>query len=281
MPRINASTALLAVTLAASAAAQNAVRQPMVKAGPYRIAVDRITQNRTLTLKYETGDRSNSGVTSQRTIQLQVAVFGETEAANAGLATFQIKSVVVDRNGRSEELPHYGGPLENPNDPALVRGYLYVPAMPPSVAEIRSLEGEIVSYEHTGPFEMDVPITNSVPSTVEKDGVKVTLRDWSQDGAIARLTLVVDAPASSLVVNTVNDGSYGVTLVNKDGHPALLGAGSMIQPRPNQAEYRMAYNSLQGTPDHLRLRFLHRAGPRKVYPFKVEHIQIPPHPGRS
>ena len=37
MPRMKAPAALLAVTLAASAGAQNAVHQPLVKAGPYRL----------------------------------------------------------------------------------------------------------------------------------------------------------------------------------------------------------------------------------------------------
>lgn len=250
-------------------------RQPLVTAGPYRVGVDRITQSRTLMVDYSAAPGGPSSVKSQRTIQLQVAVFGDGRQARDALATFEVKKVVMERAGRSTELPHYGGPLEMPNDPAFVRGYLYVPSLPPSLNELRSVEGEIVAYENTAPVEIEIPVAGPVPHSVEKDGIKVTLREWASDGGTARLLLWVEAPASSLIVNTVNDGSYGVSLLSTEGRPAVLGAGGMQQVRSNQAEYRMVYSSLRGTPDRIRLKLLHRAGPKRVYPFKIERIPIP------
>ena len=253
--------------------------QPVVKVGPYRVAVDRITQNRSVVLDYKTGQQQSGGVRTQRTVQVQVAVHSDVPGAREGLTTFQIKSVLMEKNGRPVELPHYGGPLETPNDPALVRAYLYVPSLPASVAEIRTIDGEIVSYERSAPLEVEFPLEGALPRTIEKDGVKVTLREWAQDGPSARAVLWVEAPAGGLIVNTATDGSNGLTLLNTQGRPALVGVGSMLQVRAHQAEFRMAYNSVQGTAAKIRLRFLHRAGPRRVWPFRLEHIPIAPRPG--
>jgi hypothetical protein len=147
--------------------------------------------------------------------------------------------------------------------------------LPPSLSELRAIEGEIVTYENTSPFEVEIPVDGALPRTVEKDGIKVTLREWAVDGSSARVLLWAEAPPSSLIVNTVNDGSYGVSLLSADGRAAVLGAGSMLQVRNNQAEYRMVYSSFRGTPARIRLKFLHRAGPKRVYPFKIERIPIP------
>src|SRR5688500_7496410 len=142
MKRPLSAIAVLLAGLPAGSLAEG--RQPAVKAGPYRVVVDRITQNRSVVLDYKTGSQASGGVRTQRTVQIQVAVLSDQPGGKEGLATFQIKSVMGERNGRLVELPHYGGPLETPNDPALVRAYLYVPSMPPSLSEIRSIDGEIM-----------------------------------------------------------------------------------------------------------------------------------------
>lgn len=277
-PRLSRRRLMLAglglAGLGRAAQAQAGARQPVVKAGPYRVLVDRITQNRSVVLEYPTGGNEGSGVRTQRTIQVQVAVLADAPGAGDQLTTFQIKTVTVERNGRPVELPHYGGPLESPNDPALVRAYLYVPSLPASVSEIRSIDGEIVSYDRTAPFEVEVPLDGSSPRPVEKDGITVTVREWAQDGNTARVVVWLDAPAGSLLVNNATDGSYGLALLNQDGRAAPIGAGSLLQVRANQAEIRMAYASVPGTATRLRVRLLHRVGPRRVHPFSLEHIPL-------
>jgi hypothetical protein len=278
MKRFACAAALLfggAAFAAPSAPAGREIKQPSTKVGPYRVTVDRISPNRTVTLEYATSPTSISSYNSRRTVQLQVAVMGDDASAVAGLATFQIKTVTVERKGRAVELPYYGGPMENPNDPAIVRAYIYVPGLPAAAEELRSLEGEIVSYDRTAPFEVELPLDGMVPKTVEKDGVKVTLRELSWEGGIARFVLWVDAPPNTVIVNTTNDGSYGVSLFNEKDRSAPPAAGTMVQVRSNQAEYRMSYHSVQGTPNRIRLQFLHRGGSRKVYPFRVERIPVP------
>lgn len=269
----------LGVLGAAGGVAAQQIRQPVVAAGPYRVMVDRITQNRTVTLDFALpGGRPPDGVATQRSVQFQVAVLPKDPKTAPQISTFQVKSVTVRQNNRPVDVHHYGGPLESPNDPALVRAYLYVPAMPANAQELNSIEGEIVSYERNGPFEIEIPTAGDLPRTVEKDGVKVTIREWVHDGASGRLIMWVEAPNNSLIVNSANDGSYGVALINDAGRTLSTGSGTMLQVRSNQAEYRMNYFSIQGKPTTIRLRFLHRAGARQVYPFKLENITVPPRP---
>lgn len=275
--------AVLTVALAVPghSQAQGPVKQPEVKVGPYRVVVDRITQNRGVVMEYQTTGQANPSLRVQRTVQVQVAVLGEEPGARDQLSTFQIKSVLVERNGRPVELPHYGGPLEAPNDPSLVRAYLYVPSLPATLKELRAIEGEIVSYTKTEMLDVEVPLEGAAPQTVEKDGVKVTVREWAQEGPAVRVVLWVEAQPSSLLLNTTTDGSYGVTLYNREGRATLVGAGNMLQVRPHQAELRMSYSSVQGQVAKVRLRLLHRVGPRKVYPFRIERVPIAVRPGRS
>jgi hypothetical protein len=255
-------------------AAEPDIRLPLAKVGPYRVVVDRITHNRGVTIDYGP-DGKVAGYKPQRTAQLHVAVLTDEPSARSALATFQIKGATVERTGRALEVPYYGGPLENPNDPAIVRAYVYLPGLPGTIEEIRSLEGEIVSYDRTSQTEMEIAVEGPLPRTVEKDGIKLELREWSYEGGSPRLVLVMEAPPGTVIVNTTNDGSYGVSLLNEKGQAAPPASGTMLQLKSNLAEYRTTYQSVQGTPTRIKLQFLHRGGTRRVYPFKVERIPIP------
>jgi hypothetical protein len=121
---------------------------------------------------------------------------------------------------------------------------------------------------------VDLPVGGSLPVTVEKDGVKATLHQFSAEGATARLRLTVEAPPNTVVANTASDGSYGVSLLNTEGRLGVPGAGTMLQSRSNQAEYRLSYSGFSGTPGTVRVRFLYRGGQRRVYPFRIERVPL-------
>jgi hypothetical protein len=95
------------------------------------------------------------------------------------------------------------------------------------------------------------------------------------DGGNAQIALTLEAAPGSVLVNTVNDGTYGVSLLNAENRPASPNGGTMLQPRPNQAEYRLSFGTLRGMPDKLQVRFLQRAGARHVYSFRLEHLPLP------
>lgn len=264
--------------LAASAAPEQPLRTPSVKAGPYQVAVDRISANRTNTLPFRTEPprREDPGIQATRLIQLQIGLYSSDKTAAAGLTTFQVKGIAAEVAGRTTELAHYGGVLENPNDPALVRAYVYAPNFPLRTREIRWVEGEIVSYDRAATMDLNLPLSGArLPLVVEKDGVKATLREFSVNEGGAQLLLNLEAEPGSVLVNTVNDGTYGVSLVNGDNRPASPNGGTMLQPRPNQAEYRLSFGSVRSMPDHLQAHLLLRAGTRHVYPFRLEHLPLP------
>ena len=111
---------------AAEPDAPHAAHQPETKAGPYRVALDRINQNYQVGVSYQTpnGRRTGSQVEARRSVRLQLGVFTEDARAKAGLSVLQIKSVTAEGSGRVQELPHYGGILESANANAAVRAYL-------------------------------------------------------------------------------------------------------------------------------------------------------------
>lgn len=253
------------------------VKRPEQKVGPYLVAVDRINQNRRITVNYRTdGAKKDPGsVQVQQTAQFQIALFSDEEWARTGLATFQVKSVTVDGPRGPLEVPHYGGPLESPGDNALVRAYLYVSSVPALAREIRSVDGEVVCYKKTTPLEIDIPLGEGKPPvTVEKDGVRATLKEFAPEGALVRVLLSLEAPPTSVLVNTTIDNSYGVALYTGETRTANSNGGMLIQPRPNQSEYRLTFSPGQDNPTRLRVRVLHRAGPRLVYPFKIQKIPL-------
>jgi hypothetical protein len=268
------------LAIGGAAGAREALPRPEAKAGPYRVVVDRIMQNRNLVMNHGNHGgqpaRRGDGLQVRRTVQLQMAVFASDKVKADGLASFQVNSVAVETERRVIDLPHYGGMLENPNDSAVIRAYLYIPAFPARAPEIRAIEGEIVAYEKSVPVDIDIPLESSnLPVTVEKDGVRATVRELILENGAARLVLWLEAPAESAIINLVSDGSYGVSLLNTENRLATPTGGSMVQPRPHQAEYRMSFQSLRGAPGAVRVRVLHRGGPRRVYPFRMEHVSLP------
>lgn len=276
---LQAAALLGGTALAAVAAPLPAFQTPNAKVGPYQVAIDRITANRTNQLQFRTGDqprRMEPGLHSTRLIQLQIGLFSEDPSAEAGLTTFQVKGITVELRGRSVDLVHYGGVLENPNDKALVRAYVYIPNFPLGPREIRYLEGEVVSYDHSAPLQLALPLAGArLPLVVTQDGVKATLRELTMDGSNAQIDLLLEGAPGSVLVNTVNDGTYGVSLLGAENRVASPNGGTMLQPHPNQAEYRLSFGSLRGAPDRLSVKLVQRAGARHVYPFRLEHLPLP------
>jgi hypothetical protein len=279
---ITAVTLLSGWSVRAAEPLAKPVGPPEGVSGPYRVVVDRVSHNRKVTVNYRVGGGSREPGPAQfsRTVHLQLAVFARETWAGPGLATFQIKGVTADTDRRSYDLPHYGGMLETPTDGAVLRAYLYVPNFPLGAREIRAIEGEIVAYEKSAPLEIEIPLDSpKVPLHVEKGDVRVSVREWDVEGDTARAVLWVEAPPNSMLINTTTDGTYGVSLHNAAGRSANTLGGAMLQPRANQAEYRVGFQNLRGEPAKLKLRVLHRSGPRRVFPFRVERVPIPERPG--
>lgn len=275
MRRAAAAAALL--TLAGAACGAPEDRAPEARTGPYRVVVDRITHNPSVAITYPSAPaKGKPQVEARRTVQLQVAVYAADAAAATSLATFQIASVSAEVGGRVGYLPHYGGTLENPNESAAVRAYLYLPGFPALAREIRALEGAVVAYPRSELAELEIPTGDgSVPRTVERGGVRATLREFALQGATAQLSLSLEGAADSVLLNTTSDGTYGISLVGPEGRPATPSGATMVNPRANQAEYRATFQGLRGAPARVRVRFLHRSGERRTYPFRIERIRIP------
>lgn len=276
-------SSLFSAALGAAALAQEPGRPPAAQAGPYRVVVDRISQNTNLAVNFGAGAapaaRPASSIEVRRMVQMQVSVFAATPEAAAALTTFQISGVAVQAGGRLLQLTPFGGMLDNPAGNTVLRAYLYVPTFPASAREVRAVEGQLVGYETARDMEIDIPVADgAAPKTVEKDGVKATLREYSFDGESAQLVLWLEGPATSALVNTATDGAYGMQLLDAEGRPATSSGGSFINFRPNTAEYRLGFNSLKRPPTTIRVKFLHRGGARRTYPFRIEGIPIPSRP---
>lgn len=253
-------------------------RRSAAEAGPYRVVVDRIAHNRKIILNYDTPEKAADGAPAQftRTVHLQLAVFAKDLAAAAGLSTFQIRGVTAENGTRVVELPHYGGMLETANDGAALRAYIYLSNFPLAAKEVRAIEGEIVAYEHSTPIQLEIPVTvGTIPAPVEKNGIRATVREWEQEKDEIRAVISLEAPPNTVLINTTTDGTYGVSLLNNLQRPANTQGGSMIQARSNHAEYRVGFINLRGTPEMLKIKVLHRSGPRRVYPFRIEHMEVP------
>lgn len=247
-------------------------------AGPFRVVVDRVAHNRKISVTYRSAGDSRPPTPPQftRTVHLQLAVFADEKWAGPGLATFQVKGVTAETANRTVDLAHYGGMLETPTDGAVLRAYLYVPNFPLGPTEIRSVEGDIVAYEKSSHVELEIPLDgDKAPAPVVQAGIRATVREWELEGDSAQAVIWVEAPANTVLINTSTDGTYGVSLVNAAGRSANTLGGALLQPRVNQAELRVGFQNLRGAPAKLKLRFLHRAGARKTYPFRIQNIPTP------
>lgn len=275
-PVVFATAGLTFMLLGGSAG--DPARRSEAEAGPYRVVVDRIAHNRKIILNYDHPAKAANGSPAQfaRTVHLQFAVFAQDLAARAGLSTFQIRGVTAENGTRVVELPRYGGMLETATDGAALRAYIYLSNFPLAAKEVRAIDGEIVAYERSTPVQIEIPVAlGKIPAPVEKDGIRATVREWEQEKDEIRAVIMLEAPPNTVLISTTTDGTYGVALLNNLQRPANTQGGSLVQARPNQAEYRVGFINLRGTPEKLRLQVLHRSGPRRVYPFRIEHIEIP------
>jgi len=256
-------------------------RRPVLNVGPYRVQLDRITaaRNRILNYRVPGVERDERPLDSRCTVQMQVAVFATDPTAGPGLATFQVHMVTAEERGRVGEAPHYGGLIDTADDGALLRAYLYMPSFPALAREVRTIEGEIVAYEKTEPLRIEVPLPGlKFPASAEKDGVRATVRELTTEGGGARLTLSLEGPPSSILLNGKVAGGYGVSLLDLEGRPASLATGNLVNPRPNQSEYRLAFSNLRAAPSKVVVQIIHRGGARRVYPFRFERVPLPIRP---
>ncbi len=281
-----AASWLAAGVVAAPGVSPALPRQPEVLAGTFRIVVERVTQSLSTTQVFpmpaKAGDPGD--FQQRRTVQLHLGVYPADPAAGPsageGLTRLDIHGVTVREGGRQVELGHYGGKLEAGSKQALLRGYVYAPAFPTRTAEIELIEGEIVAYEQSTPVELEVPLEEGrspagAPEPVEKEGVRLTVREVTLSDATARITLSVDGPPGSVLVTPSEEGTHGASLYDRRGQRASPGGGSLSQPRPHQLDYRVTFLNLKERPAVLRVQLLKQHGARRVYPFRLKHVPVP------
>jgi hypothetical protein len=234
-----------------------------------------MSHNRKVTVSFAPGEADSKRIRSARGVNLQLGVYAREKGKAPGIAAFQITGVTAGTDARPLRLPFYGGMLELPDESALVRAYVYASGIPAAATELRSLEGQIIAYDRSGPVEIDVPLEGGAPATAQVEEVKATLRELSARPGTASATIAVEAPANTTLTSTSGDGGYGVSLLNQDRRPARVAGGSARNLRPNLIEYRLSFDGIEGTPTLLHLRLLRRGGTRRVFPFRVEHIPVP------
>jgi hypothetical protein len=88
----------------------------------------------------------------------------------------------------------------------------------------------------------------------------------------------LDAPDGTLLYPKVTDGTYGVTLHDRQGRSASANGGTLIQARPHQIRLRLGFSNLRGVPGKLVLPLAYLAGARHTYPFRIERIPVPVRP---
>ncbi len=250
------------------------VLRPEVTAGPFKLCIDRILQSRSVVTTYRA---DGSPMTEQsRSLQVHMAVYARDPGDAARLAALQVRGLTAETGGRVIDVSHNGGLLENPDDTASIRAYVYIQSFPRDVREIRSLFGEVVAFERSTPLEIDVPIKGDDLSNIgEKEGVRVTVRELTREGNNWRVRILATSSSSAVVLNAVQDGAYGVSLLNAQGKAAEANGGTLIQSAATQAQYLVVFSGLQGEPATVRLRIASRGGVRRVHPFKMEHIPLP------
>lgn len=274
--RTTSGTTALGFCLLSALGAAPAPRRPEAAAGPYRVLVERISASRTVNLLYRQEAPADPGQFQQRrTVQLQLAIHAPDAASAAGLTRVDFFGVTAEAGGKIHEVGHYGGKLETATtSKAVLRGYLYAPTLPGEATEIRSLEGEILAYEHSTPVEVEVPLQPPFRE-VEQDGVRVTVRELTVSEGTARVTLSAEGPASSVLIAPGDDGNHGVRLLDRQNRLTSLGGGSLLQPRPQRLEYRVTFQSVRTAPRSLRVKVTKQHGRRSVWPFRLERIPLP------
>ncbi len=256
------------------------VPRPEAGAGPYTVAVDRIVLTRNATTGYLPGRPPASE--QRMSLQLHLGVYAPDRKSADRLALFQVSGLTVASGSRLFDVPHHGGMLESPGDPAAVRAYLFAQTFPTGAREVRALFGEIVAYERAGPLDFRVSLAGrTLPFTEEQGGVKIRVEEIQREGVWTRAVLSVEAPSSDVLLNTIQDGTYGISLLDAMGRAGTPNGSVMNLLRPNHARYRVAFQDLRGAPATLRLRLAYQGGQRKVYPFRLEHIPLPERPGPS
>lgn len=246
---------------------------PNASAGPYHVSLDRVTHNRNMVMTYDAG-----GIRTQRSLQLQLRLAGGAGAPSSP-AIFRVNSVTAEDNGQPIGLSYSASLMSRQDTGSLLQVYVSVASLPPLARELRSIEGEIVVFKSTRAMQIDLPLTAGSPAApVEREGVRVVVREMHVDGLTARAVIEAEGPEGSSLLHNPEEPGYGVGLIGKDGRPIPAMDGTLEHSQPNRSEYRVRFRSVVGPPTAVRLRLVHRGGGRSVYPFRLEKIAIPERP---
>jgi hypothetical protein len=108
--------------------------------------------------------------------------------------------------------------------------------------------------------------------------VRVALVEAKQSGAEIQVAVDLDAPAGTILYPRVTDGTYGVTLLDRQGRGASANGGTLTQSRPYQLRLRLGFSNLRAQPGKLVLPIAYLGGDRHTYGFRIERIPIPVRP---
>ncbi len=276
---------------------------PETRSGPYRLVVERITQNQyTQALFVPPPERLQSSApgspepvrgvgreraaahgaggplarTGRRNVQIQLRLLADDAESAAAVELLAVHTLVVTQSGVPVQVAHYGGQLEDLED-AVLRAYVYATDVGLQTSEVRSIEGEVVSAEHVRLLTVELPL-QGLPAQRESHGVRFSVTGCTLRGNSATVRLTARPPAGTRVIPAGADAAYGARLLAEAGAAPAAGSSTLNLTTAGELELELSFQGVRGTPDQLRLPLILRSGSRRCYPFQLGTIPLPRRP---
>ena len=249
---------------------------PSAPAGPYRVAVERIIQNFTATVRQSPGQEAVQN--SQQSVRLFLVVTPPEGGSVAGVE--EISNPVVGRSdtGRAIVFRGYTTPVADPVRAAVWRTSLNAAEVDLTATRLDTLAGELVVFPEASLMRMEFPVAGPFPLTREEKGVRVTLQSAKISGSRLQAQFATEW-ASQLSVNPLGLGSLsGLYARGGEGVNHAPDGGTTSTSVIDGTDRRMMsvyFDTRRETPTQLVFTAIVRSGEPRRLPFVIANLVLP------
>ncbi len=247
-----------------------------VTAGGYRVAVERIVQNSSLTVEFTGGQAAP--VDGGQTNYVYLAVVApDADRARAIVGLGKQLTATTD-TGQRLALRNYAAAEGGGPDGRTWRTYVIAQDVNAGARGFASLAGELIVFPNSRAVGLEFPTRLPFPQTQAAEGLRVTVHEVRRSGDTTAAVVSQHWPAGVSVTRLRAEVPFGLVALDSAGVPSYASEGRVIptEAQPGQHLQKTEITFPQSDlPHRFRHEALVRSGEPTAIPFRLESIPLP------
>lgn len=250
---------------------------PEVRVQGYRIVVERLQQVENVALDFTQAPVAKPA--GQQVVSVGLAVYPPAPKLVANIEGLDPKVIAFLNGSKAVSLGTYSADDANPLATGVWRTVVIGQDLDFTASRLSRLQGELIVYPNAGVVTLDFPLDGKPGRTVEKDGLRATLKKTTLRPGTVTVSLLAEWDSALRVTRADPESPYGIVAVTKAGVPVLPNGGGFGNTSKRGTvsvrDYTVSFTDMREPPALIRMQMMVRSGVPRKLPFIFGDLLLP------